>query len=131
MEDINIQKEKYFELEMLNQQLVELENSLMLMEDDYLQMQYAKEALKTMDEKDEILIPLVPGIFLSAKDVDLKKIKVGVGSNILIDKDLNETLKTIEEHVKKIIENKEKTQELFDNVSLRAIKLQEEIEKNH
>jgi prefoldin alpha subunit len=137
MEEINEQNQKYVELELLNQQLGELENTLFLADEHINQLQLAKDAIENLEtikkgkeNSENILVPISAGIFLPVSGVDLEKIKVSVGANIVVEKNSKETLKIIDKHIKNMSEHKEKTIELFDKVSLKAIKLQEEIQKN-
>lgn len=136
MENEKDQNQRYIELELLNQQLGELENTLYMAEEHLNQLMQVKEALENLEKTDftkdneDVLIPLSAGIFLPVNKVDLNKIKVSVGANVVVEKNSKDALKIIEKHIINMQNHKEKTISMFDEVSLKAIKMQEEIEKN-
>ncbi|MDD3175999.1 MAG: hypothetical protein PHU51_05980 [Candidatus Nanoarchaeia archaeon] len=127
----NSQQQAYMELELVNQQLSQIEQSMNITEDQILQLENAKNSLEGLKQgSEEIFFPLSPGISVSVGKVDLEKIKVAVGSQIIVDKSFEDTLKVIETHLIKFKEHKQKLIDIFDKISLKAIKLQSEIEKN-
>lgn len=121
--------EKLIELELLNQQLTELENSILLSEDQIFQLESAKEALKSLQSgQDEVLIPITSGILLPIQKIDLTKIKILVGSNIVVEKNSKETILKIDEYLIKIKEHREKSIQLFDKISIKLLNLQKELD---
>ncbi len=123
-------QEKLIQLELLNQQLAEIEQSIFMSEDQLLQLESAKEALKNLENKDdEVLIPLSSGIFIPVRNVDLNKIKFLVGSNVVVDKTSKEAIEKITEYVEEIKNHKSKSVEFYDKVSMEVIKLQKELDE--
>lgn len=123
-------QEKLIQLELLNQQLAEIEQSIFMSEDQLLQLESAKEALKNLEKKDdEVLIPLSSGIFIPVKNVDLNKIKFLVGSNVVVDKTSKEAIEKITEYVEEIKNHKSKSVEFYDKVSMEVMKLQKDLDE--
>lgn len=122
--------EKLVELELLNQQLMELENSILMAEEQIIQLESSKEALQNLEKGcEEVLIPLSSGIFIPVKNVDLDKIKIMVGANVVVEKNSTEAILKIDEYLADVKKHRDASIDLFDKVSLKAIQTQQELDE--
>ncbi len=91
------EQKKYMELQMIDQQLKMVQGQL-----DQLDQQIAEitmifehlDEIKTVKKDEEILVPLVNGVFIKAKIADPKHMLVNVGSGSLVSKS-NDELKAL------------------------------------
>ncbi len=67
-----------------------------------LEYEMTKRNLKQLKEGDEILVPLGSGIFFNAKVGRIEKVFVNIGADVVMEKEVEETIKIIDEQIKKI-----------------------------
>ncbi|MFT4282978.1 MAG: prefoldin subunit alpha [Candidatus Woesearchaeota archaeon] len=80
-----------------------------------------KSSVKELEtlKDEEILAPIANGIFIKAKIIDSKKLKVNVGNGVILEKTINQTIKLLDKQEKEIKESvfkAKKEMELFENV---------------
>jgi len=102
---------KYLEFQMLEQQLKELEDySLKIKEqlNNALGVEEALKDFKKLEKGKEILAPVGEGIFLKAKLVDNKNLKINIGSDCVVTKSVKEVenlIKKEREEIEKVYKN--------------------------
>ena len=109
-------QKKYLELQKLSQQVQQTEQELQKLETKRQDLEKVKENIKEISkiENQETLIPIENGIFIKGKIEKTDKLIIGIGSNILTEKTVEQTeqivtkkQKEIEETIKKTIKNLE------------------------
>jgi len=73
-------------------------------------------SLETLKEGDEILAPLANGIFLEAKLITAKKLKVNVGNGVVVEKSIPDTLKLLEKQEVEILSSKSEVQKKLEEL---------------
>ncbi len=127
-----IKPDKYVDLEMYNQHLQELEQSVQLADE---QLEYAAISLDVIKELgsakvgQELLVPFGNGVFLTVLTSDIENVKFGVGAGVVVDKSTSDAKKYIEDRVKELTDYREQSLVLFDQVATKALALQKDIEK--
>lgn len=98
MNDEEVQK-RYMEYQLLDEKIKQLQQQIQITEQQLMEIISTVQSLdefSKIEDKTEILVPLNNGIFARA---NLKKegvLLVNVGSNIVVDKSIDETKKLIE-----------------------------------
>lgn len=123
----------YVDLELLNQQLQELEQSLQMADKE---LEYASVAtamiseLKTVSKDQDILIPIGNGVFFTVKAGDVSTVKVAVGSGVVVDKSADEASAFIKGQISELNEFRENSIKLYEQVAHKAVELQQKIESD-
>jgi len=107
------QKNKIIEFQMLNQEVQRLQEQLQNINNNVQELQVLKSSLeevKNIKDK-EILIPLGQGIFTKGKIKNTDELITNVGSNILVEKNLDETKDIVKLNILNLSQALEKTQE--------------------
>ncbi len=96
----------YVELQVLHQQVQQFQQQLHEIEQQVMSIarvqQYLNE-FKDLKEGTEILVPLSSGIFATAQVKDNKNLKVNVGSDVVVSKNVDETNQLLAEQAKELI----------------------------
>lgn len=120
----------YVEFQVLNNSIKQLEKQNEALETQLMELMVTNQSLddmKKIESGTEILVPISSGIYAKAELKDTNSFTVNVGSNIVLNKDLNSTKKIIEkqiDEIKKLGENF--VNELQSNTSKAAL-LEKEI----
>lgn len=107
------QKNKIIEFQILNQEVQKLQEQLQNINNNVQELQVLKnslEEIKNVKDK-EILIPLGQGIFTKGSIKNTDELITNVGSNILVEKNLNETKDMVKLNILNLSQMLEKTQE--------------------
>jgi len=91
-------EEKYVEFQLLEQQFKALQKQLIEVEEQLRNIDILIENLKdfkNIKKDSEILVAISNGIFARAKILDTKKLRVNVGANSVITKDVEEVIEMI------------------------------------
>ncbi|MDD5332027.1 MAG: prefoldin subunit alpha [Candidatus Nanoarchaeia archaeon] len=107
-EEINLQQISY--------QIQQLQQQLQIIEQQFIELSILKDALdeiKNSDKKDS-LIPIGPGVFVKGKLEDKSKVIMNIGSDIFMEKNIDEAKELIEKQLK---ETKEVALELEDELN--------------
>jgi prefoldin alpha subunit len=94
--------EKSIEFEMLRQQLAGVDGELQQLHNRLGAFDRAKqtlEGLKTAKEGDDLLIPLGEGLFVKADLKNIKEVLVGVGSNVVLGKELSKGVEYVQARI--------------------------------
>ncbi len=96
--------ELYNQLELIQRQIQSVESQLDEIVKQKEQVKTSVKALKDLSEEksEEVLVPIVNGVFAKAKLLDTKKLLVSVGSNVLVSKSTDEAVKLLEDNVKEL-----------------------------
>lgn len=125
-------KNKIIEYQLLEQQIQQLDNNLRNIDQN---IEDINTILKTLDDfkklkkGDSILVPVANGIFAEASLKDSGKLKVNVGSNIVIEKDIEGTKKMMEEQTAELEKYKAETVQYYETMYLKMQSLQSEMVK--
>ena len=126
-----VANEDYVQLQLLNQKLQELDQSITQADQQIEHALVASttlESLETAKPGQELLIPLGAGAFLEVEAKAVDKVKLVVGSNVLVDKPIKDTLTTIKSQIQELHAFQQKSVELYGQVVEKINKLQEQIE---
>lgn len=125
-------KNKIIEYQLLEQQIQQLDNNLRNIDQN---IEDINTILKTLDDfkklkkGDSILVPVANGIFAEANLKASGKLKVNVGSNIVVDKDVEGTKKMMEEQIKELEKYKAETVQYYETMYQKMQLLQGEMIK--
>ena len=125
-------QQKYFELQMLEQQLKALQNQIFKMDEQLVEIRLAienVEELKATQKGKEILVPLTQGIFIKSELKDNEKLIVNVGANITVEKTIEETKDLLKKQHVEISKYKEELESTMQNLEDEFTKLASQIEK--
>ncbi len=125
------QKNKIIEFQVLNQEVQKLQEQLQNINNSVQELQILKTSLEELnDVKDkEILIPLGQGIFTKGNIKNTDELITNVGSNILIEKNLNDTKNMVKKNILNLSNILEKTEEEINKNVEKLQELQTEISK--
>lgn len=122
------------EIEIYKGQLTNLarqEEILRVSLQEYLRARETLVRYKDMKEGNEILVPIGADTFIFAKSSDTKKAMIGIGSDVIIDKGIDDALKIVDDKIEElrngsrnVAERMMKTEEAAQTLSL---KIQEEL----
>ncbi|MCF7871571.1 prefoldin subunit alpha [Candidatus Woesearchaeota archaeon] len=92
-------------MQQLYQQYQQLNDHINKLNNAKEQLENTKQAIDEFEKiqgNEEILAPIANGIFINAKLLDSKKLKVNVGSDLVIDKTIDETRELLQKQEKEI-----------------------------
>ena len=123
-------EEYLMRLQMIQQEAGQLEEKLQTIDEQISSMEAIKASIKEIDKKDskEFLANLGKGIFMKAEVTD-KNLFVNVGKNTLIKKNPEETIKIIDDQVKKLFLGKEGVMRNIEGLQVEMQKLMQEAQK--
>jgi len=132
MENENTQ-EKYVELQLLNEQASQLQQRINLISNQIQQLKDISinlEGFGKLKEDSEILFSLGPGIYTKGilKDNNLL---VNIGSDIIVNKSVPDTIKTIEVQINELQEALVESESIFSSSCLRMQELQDQVSDTH
>jgi prefoldin alpha subunit len=105
--DMEIGKEKIFQLQLMEQEINQLDQQVQLIDQHLSEMQRLKESLEELDKTNEkkIMASLGKGIYIPAEITD-KKLIVEVGNKNLVKKTIPETIHIVEDQIGRLSEAK-------------------------
>ena len=124
--------EKYFELQILEQQLKQVNQQLLGMDNQLLELQRIKENLDDIanTKKDtEMLVALGGGVFSKAELKDSSKVLMNVGSNIVIEKDIASSKVVVDHQMGQITEVIKQLEQEFQILAMNSQVLQQDLQK--
>lgn len=130
---MNVSNDDYVQLELLNQQVTELDQTIKLIEE---QQEHSIMAtamlteLKTAKKGQEMLIPIGSGAFLTVNAGDIKQVKVAVGAGIVVDRSASDTLLMLNKQMGELKAQQQQSYSLYDEVVSRIMNLQKKIESS-
>ncbi len=124
--------EKYFELQILEQQLKQVNQQLLGMDNQLLELQRIKENLDDIanTKKDtEMPVDLGRGEFLKVELKDRSRVRMNVGSNIVVEKDIASSKLVVDHQMGQIIEVIKQLEQEFQILAMNSQVLQQDLQK--
>ena len=131
MSDANSEKlkEKYVELSMLDAQIKQFQKELEKFDEKLMEVVSVRndlDDLKTVKQNTSIFVPVNQGIFVGAKIEDTDKLFVNVGGNIIVEKNVSEAKKLLDDQVSEMEKHREQIASELQKMFLKAQNLQQE-----
>lgn len=127
----SIWQQKYLEYQLLQQHIETLQQQVDLLNQQNIEISKIKGSLSSLESLEpgkEIFSQIGPGIFVKANLKDVKEVLFNVGSDILVNKKIQDAISSLESQQQEISESNLKLEEQFKRVVSRIIKLQEEMQ---
>ncbi len=125
-------KQKIMMFQLLHKQIEQISEHLETLGQRTQELEISKRALATIgktEKNTEILAPVANGIFLKASLLDNEKLVVNVGSDVTVEKSIEQVIGLLEEQEQKITEKVAQANELLEQMQVQAMKLYKEVEK--
>ena len=125
-------KEKYMELQMMNQQMKQMQKQIEMIEAqkmELLALNQSLEDLKNVKEGTETLTPVGSGIFVKANIQNPKDLIVNVGANVAVKKEISEAKKLVEKQVKEVNKVHHQAMNEMQSQAVKASSLEKQINK--
>ena len=127
--DENKLKQKYLEMQTIQQQANQVREQLSQLQeqvDEIHLVASSLDELKDINKGDEILVPIVNGIFIKAQVLDTDHVKMNVGSGTVTDKTIDQAKTLLLSQAGEIEEIRDKLSGLFEELSKRALSIEKE-----
>ncbi len=98
-------QQKAYEFEMYRQELANIQKQLQELSYRIQELDLILDSLKAIkneDGKDEIIVPIGQGVYIKTKMVNTENILIDVGSNVIIEKDIDSAISYIKERFDEI-----------------------------
>jgi prefoldin alpha subunit len=98
-------QDKYQQIQVLDYQIKQLQKVMENIDAQLLEISSTKESLaefEKLNNNAEILFPVANGIFAKGKLSDSKLLRINIGSNVVVEKSVNDTIKMMEAQGKDI-----------------------------
>ncbi len=95
-------REKYTQLQMLDQQIKQIQQRMQELENQVMEIMYVQQSLddlKNTEKGKEILVPVSNGIFVKADLKENNELLVNVGANTVVSKDVKSVQKMLEKNI--------------------------------
>ena len=125
-------KDKLFELQFVDKQLGQLKEHLEKLDqqlNEVMGISKSLEEFKELDGKEELLVPIVSGIFASARLESSQQVKMNVGQGIVVEKNIDQTIAMIGDQTAQMVQYREQVLEQFNSLIKRAETLAGELQK--
>ncbi len=126
-------REKYLQFQMLQQQIEQLSEHAEQLNKQMGELDITRNALKqlsTTKTNTEIIAPLANGIFVKASLQDNNKLIVNVGSNITVEKTVEQVIALLNKQEMKFTAKIAQANELLEELSTQAMKIYQIIQQN-
>jgi len=90
-----MEQDKYQQMQILDYQIKQLQKVMESIDSQLSEMDNTISALKEfekLENNDEILFPVANGIFAKGKLSDNKQLQINIGSNVVVEKSVSETI---------------------------------------
>ncbi|MFC1649015.1 prefoldin subunit alpha [Nanoarchaeota archaeon] len=124
-------EEVMMEIQMLEQHMNQMQQHIQGLDEKIAEAQQlgkSLDELKVVKPGEEIMIPISNGIFATGKLTDVSKMRVNVGSGVVVEKTLEGTQALVEKQVVAMKKLKEQSQEQFQKLVDHAQELMQKIE---
>ncbi|MBN1377280.1 prefoldin subunit alpha [Candidatus Woesearchaeota archaeon] len=125
---------KYLELQLIQKQVEEIKSILERFDEQIMQIEnliYDLQDFRKLKKGDNILIPLASGIFAKAKLTDNNNLKVNVGKNTVVEKDVLSTVDMLENQMQEISSYRNQSVVNLRMLIDRSNKIKEELNKEN
>ncbi|ABR56940.1 prefoldin subunit alpha [Methanococcus aeolicus] len=85
-------QQQYYQLEMYGQQVQKLQEELEKIELMKMELLKSIDSMEGLKDSEDILIPLGGGAFIKAKAMDTKKVIMGAGADVFLEKDISDVV---------------------------------------
>ena len=123
-------QEKYMEFQMVDAQVNQIKEQLKALDAQATELKNLSENLDELEkvsEDSESLIPVNSGVYLKGKITDKKKVIINVGSNIMVEKDIESAKHMVESQINQISDVRVQFVDEYKTTVKRAKALQKEI----
>ena len=124
-------KERYMEYKQLDEQIKYVQKQVQMIEnqlEEFSNVIYNLDEFNAVKKETEILVPLSSGIFAKGKIQDTSEFLVNVGSNVIVQKDLQSTKKLIQTQISEMRNVQERMIAELQELVNRASKIEKELE---
>ncbi|HDM25483.1 MAG TPA: prefoldin subunit alpha [Thermoplasmatales archaeon] len=119
-------------LEMYKEQIESLVNQSQIIQamiDEYNRTKLTLDKISNVEEKTEVLVSIGGGVFVNANIRDTKKVVYNIGADIMIEKTIEETVKSIDERINLLYENLQKVVETTQKLEEAAAQISEKVQE--
>ena len=98
-------QDMYQQMQIMDYQIKQLQKVIESVDAQLMEMGATVEALKGFEKlhnNDEILFPVANGIFAKGKLTDSKLLRINIGSNVIVEKNVTDTITMMETQAKEI-----------------------------
>jgi prefoldin alpha subunit len=123
-------RERFSEFQMLQQQMEQLNEHINLLNQQNVELEVSKEALKEFanSEDGEMLAPIANGIFVKAKTSESKSILVNVGSDVVVEKTVEQVVAMLESRQQDTLKQITHFQKLMEQFHHQGNEIYKEVE---
>jgi len=124
--------EKYFELQILEQQLKQVNQQLLGMDNQLLELQRIKDNLDDIantNKDTEMLVAIGGGVFSKAELKDPNKVLMNVGANIVVEKDIASSKVVVDHQIGQITDVIKQLEQEFQILAMNSQVLQQDLQK--
>ncbi len=124
--------EKYFEMQILEQQLKQVNQQLLSVDNQLLELQRIKDNLDDLakTKKDtELLVALGGGVFSKAELKDNSTVLMNVGANIIIEKDIASSKEVINNQIGQMSDVVSQLEQEFQILAMNSQAIQLDLQK--
>ncbi len=125
-------KQKYLELQFLNQQIQQVQQQLALIEQQIIELTTINLTLLEVSKTkkgNKILVPLGAGVYVDSELKDNKEVLMNVGAGVVVKKSIEESKKIVEEQLKELKGIREQFIINLEKAAEHGNLLQEELEE--
>jgi len=124
-------QEKYMELQMLNAHMQQFQQKAQAIEQQCGELDQAQQALEAISEtkESESFVTVTPGVLARGKIEDTEHVLVNVGSGVLVEKPLKETVKDIAAQVSELRQIQQEVQSQRDQLTVKATAAEQELQE--
>ncbi len=123
-------KQKFMEFQILQKHMEHLSEQAEAMSQQQMELEISKNAVQEIGKatiNQELLAPVANGIFIKGELKDTTKLIVNVGSNVTVERTVDEVLVLLEEQEQKIMAKMAEAQEILEQLQAQAMALFEQI----
>ncbi len=132
MTDEEQMKQKYMQLQLMQQQMEEVNKHLTMLSEQNAELEVSLEALHELKQtkvNNEFLAPIANGIFVKGELKDTKKLIVNVGSNVTVEKNVPEVIELLREQQIGLTANLQEAEAVMQQLNNQAMMLYQELQE--
>lgn len=125
-------EEKYRQFQALQQQIEQISEHLEFLHQQTRELDISKNALEEISNttlETEVLAPIANGIFVKGILKNNQKLIVNVGSNVVVEQTVPETIALLAGQQKEIREQLQEAEAILQQLHLQAMKIYQELER--
>jgi len=130
--NLNNANQDLVELQILGQQIRELDQYIASIEQKMVETDQSirdLENFKNRKEGDELLVPIVPGIFTKAVIKNKDEILIGVGKGVVVKSDIDHAIEILQQQIKELTRHRDEMLVELNGLILRAQELEKKLQK--